>query len=101
MIRFLFQKDCLNELVFPNAFTPNEDGINEIFLPLGSEVSTYDLRIFNRWGQLIFETDDQNKGWDGRFHGRAQQDGIYLYKVSYGIRSGEEKARTGKLVLIR
>ena len=94
-------EDCLNELVFPNAFTPNEDGINEIFLPLGSEVSTYDLRIFNRWGQLIFETDDQNKGWDGRFHGRAQQDGIYLYKVSYGIRTGEEKARTGKLVLIR
>lgn len=94
-------EDCLNDIIFPNAFTPNEDNLNEIFLPFGSTIKNFNLKIYNRWGQLIFESVDQSRGWDGTYLGKRQEEGIYLYRVSYSVRNGEEKGRTGKVVLIR
>jgi len=67
----------------PNAFTPNEDNTNEFFMPIALGISEYHLQIYNRWGELIFETYDLNQGWDGRLleNGEISQDGVYIWQV--------------------
>ena len=76
---------CNNESVFvPNTFTPNDDGVNDIFYPRGNGIkSVKHLRVYNRWGQLIFErlnfnTDDRNAGWDGTFKGQKLSPDVYV-----------------------
>ena len=67
-------------LIFiPNAFTPNGDGNNDNFRPKGLGIKTYVLSIFDRWGNLIFQSGD--KGWDGTYKGNLCQDDIYVYKI--------------------
>lgn len=67
----------------PNTFTPNGDGVNDEFLPsvLGVSTDGYQLMIFNRWGQLIFETTDINTGWDGYYLGAPCQEDTYVWKI--------------------
>lgn len=67
----------------PNAFTPNHDGINDVFLPkgLGWNIARYTLSIFDRWGEHIFETRQYDQGWDGNVKGRPAQNGIYTWKA--------------------
>lgn len=71
-------------LYVPNAFTPNSDGKNEVFKPegiLGDNV-TYEMSIFNRWGERIFNTTDFNSGWDGSFKGKEScPNDVYIYKI--------------------
>ena len=62
-------ESCFDDLLFPNSFTPNGDGINDYFLPVGNNVSEYRLQIFNRWGEMIFESMDEKFGWDGYYNG--------------------------------
>ena len=67
----------------PNAFTPNGDGINDEFLPLGNaiQLETYDLQIFDRWGQQLFQSTDPGKGWNGIVGGSVAPDGVYVYRA--------------------
>ena len=65
----------------PNAFTPNEDGLNDSFGALGYGVKDYHLVIYNRWGQLIFESDKQTDQWDGTYHGYKAPIGSYVYSI--------------------
>jgi gliding motility-associated-like protein len=67
----------------PNAFTPNEDGINDYFLPIlsGFDPLSYELIIFNRWGELIFESQSQGVWWDGTHKGILCQDDVYVWKI--------------------
>lgn len=67
----------------PNAFSPNGDGVNDVFLPSldGFAVREYNLTIWNRWGELIFETDDERQAWDGSLDGQEVQDGVYVWQV--------------------
>ena len=88
-------------LVMPNAFTPNNDGINDIFrIVPGHEVDLISLQVFHRWGALLFQTTDANAGWDGTFKGDPQPVGNYVYIVRYRA-GGEEKMVTGNVVLVR
>jgi len=66
-----------------NAFTPNGDGINDNFQPIANvvDLATYELQIFSRWGEVIFETNDPWTGWDGSVGGSTVQDGVYAYRV--------------------
>jgi gliding motility-associated-like protein len=93
----------------PNAFTPNGSELNNIFLPVFSpslSLSSYQLQIFNRWGQTVFESRDPSKGWDGSVDtnegASIAQDGMYTYKITF-IESGFEKVFevTGSVVLLR
>jgi gliding motility-associated-like protein len=68
-------------LYTPNTFTPNDDGINETFKPGTCNPKEYVMRIFNRWGEELFETSDINTGWDGRFEGALVPEGAYLYTI--------------------
>lgn len=70
-------------LYVPNSFSPDGDEYNNVFSPIvdGADPSNYDLLIFNRWGELIFESHDYSIGWDGTYNGVLAQDGIYLWKI--------------------
>lgn len=92
-------------LYVPNAFTPNEDGYNDIFTAKGLDVGIqkYTLRIFNRWGEQLFESYQLDKGWDGTVHGGIDQApvGVYLYRIDAVNLTGEEFQFNGKVSLIR
>lgn len=85
----------------PNAFTPNNDDRNDIFLPIVRGVKFYNLQVFDRWGERVFMTSDLNNGWDGSFKGKTCQDGTYVWKIQVSTISGDEKFRTGHILLYR
>ena len=94
---------CDAPIYIPNAFTPNADGLNEIFrIPPTSFYKLNSFQIYNRWGQLIFNTTDINKGWNGNFNGMQQPSGIYTYVISISsLKTGKTTQRTGSVQLIR
>jgi gliding motility-associated-like protein len=95
-------KYCDAVLVFPNAFTPNHDGVNDVFRVKYPGLATgYNLQIFNRSGQKIFETSDISAGWDGTFISQLQPDGTYVWIVRYTDSSGKKQNMQGSVVLIR
>lgn len=67
----------------PNAFVPDNNGLNDVFKPIISNVVEYDFKIFNRWGQVVFNTKEINKGWDGTFLGAKCPIGVYNYRIVY------------------
>lgn len=67
----------------PNAFTPNHDGKNDLFTPVATGIQNYQMTIFDRWGNLIYKTDDIMKGWDGSFKGNRCAEDIYIWKVEF------------------
>jgi gliding motility-associated-like protein len=89
----------------PNAFTPNDDGINDYFYPSGLGISNdgYEFSIFNRWGQMIWNTNEFGETWDGKAIGGSdlvQQD-IYIWKVALKQMDGTNKNYIGHVKLIR
>jgi gliding motility-associated-like protein len=76
--------DCITGM--PNAFSPNGDGLNDIFAPFlepNCPVTGYLFQIFNRWGQLIFSTTTPMTGWNGTFKGQPVEAGNYMFTISY------------------
>ena len=68
----------------PTAFSPNGDQINDLFGPVyACTYESYHFQIFNRWGQLIFDSADPAQRWDGRFKGAAVMEGVYVWRLSY------------------
>ena len=94
-------------LYVPNAFSPNEDGRNDAFLPTAAsdaEFLEYDFRVFNRWGAELFSTDDFSAGWDGTVQGNRQSTGVYVWYVKGRMRvCGQEVDiyKEGDVVLMR
>lgn len=70
-------------LYAPNAFTPNGDGTNDVFTIKMSYIDRFLLEIFDRWGELLYETTDQNAGWNGIYQGRLCQEDVYVWRVTY------------------
>ena len=96
-------KDCTEELIIPNVFTPNSDSVNDIFNIHNIGFSTYHLQIFNRWGLLMFETSDRAVHWNGKVHGSGDNapDGTYFYLLDLTNRKEELKSYQGHLSLLR
>jgi gliding motility-associated-like protein len=86
----------------PNTFTPNADGLNDVFLPVlnGYVGWNYRLLIFDRWGEVIHETRDRNEGWNGRARGRDAQIDVYVWKVIVE-RDGDARDHIGHVSLVR
>ncbi|MBP9177755.1 MAG: gliding motility-associated C-terminal domain-containing protein, partial [Flavobacteriales bacterium] len=79
-------EDCGTYVYVPNSFTPNNDGINDRFLPsLAGPVDVYELNIFDRWGERIHTTADRYAGWDGTYNGVLSQDGVYVWTLDYRV----------------
>lgn len=86
----------------PNAFTPNGDGKNDVFSAVGKSISCYSLMIFNRWGELLFTSDNINNGWNGTYKGKPVPDGVYVWKISYcGIKNNSTYEKTGHVTLLK
>ena len=86
----------------PNSFSPNNDGRNDFFKPaINAEILNYQLRIYNRVGQLIFQTKEYTSGWDGRFKNQQQSPGTYVYQISFRNAGGKLFEYKGNILLIR
>ncbi len=70
-------------LFLPNAFTPNGDGINDVFLPVLNGISSFRLIIYNKWGQEIFNTNNKDEGWDGTYKNILSKEDVYIWKAYY------------------
>jgi gliding motility-associated-like protein len=89
------------KLFVPNVFTPNGDGKNDVLLVYGTSIKSMDFKVFNQWGQLIFQSNDPAKGWDGSFRGVQQPVGVYVYALKVVMTDNEELVRKGTINLIR
>ncbi|MFN7846845.1 MAG: gliding motility-associated C-terminal domain-containing protein [Bacteroidota bacterium] len=81
----------------PNAFSPNKDGVNDIFFVRGNNVKDFALKIFDRWGTLMFETSNLNDGWNGEYQGRIVNTGIFVYTLDYTLKEGTQGTLKGNI----
>jgi gliding motility-associated-like protein len=89
-------------LDLPNAFSPNGDGVNDVFELLDNDIADLAFfRIWNRWGELVFETTDLDAGWDGTYKGQPQETGTYVYAVRATGLLGQEFVGQGSFTLVR
>ena len=94
--------DCDFAIYFPNAFTPNKDFLNDILkVPELNKNKFSGLTIYNRYGQIVFRTQNRKEGWDGTFRGIAQENGVYIYFLEMEGFSGKKINQKGTVVLIR
>lgn len=85
----------------PTAFTPNQDNLNETFHPVSVAVQTYELAIYNRWGEKIFLTNNQEEGWDGTYGGVNSPSGIYMYIIKFTDAENKAYSLSGTVQLMR
>lgn len=99
------KRRCPHYLYFPTAFTPNGDKLNDSFGAVGQDLEQYELQIYNRWGECVFESTDLENRWDGSFKGAPSPVGQYLWKCSYmGLDRQRLKRfsyKSGKVTLVR
>jgi gliding motility-associated-like protein len=94
--------DCLTGVHIPNAFSPDGNGNNDVFrAKVSGEVVSFEMMIYNRYGQKVFSTTDKTAGWDGRLNGRPQDAGSYVYVIRYQLPNAEPVTKKGVLVLVR
>jgi gliding motility-associated-like protein len=85
----------------PNAFTPNGDGKNDFVSVKGFGIEKMDWRIYNRWGQLIFQTGNTTQGWDGKYNGVLQPQEVYVYVLNVTFTNGTTYRKKGDITLLR
>ena len=102
IVSFSIEEDFL--VFIPNTFTIDDNNTNEIFLPIFSnseDLRKYELLIYDRWGELIWETTDKFTGWDGMSRGKKCQDGIYSWKITYVRQNYDKQILVGHVSLFR
>jgi gliding motility-associated-like protein len=83
----------------PNAFTPNGDGINDTFGVKGEGIKNFTLRIYDRWGEEVFESHNSKQQWDGTYNGKPAQNDVYVYQfIASGLKS---ETQSGSVTLVR
>jgi gliding motility-associated-like protein len=101
---FIQVEESLN-FGIPNAFTPNSDGSNDTYYVVANgELRNFKMKIFNRWGQKIYETNDNSLGWDGTYKGELQMPGTYVYQIRFDEYSNgiwKQRVEVGSLTLLR
>ncbi len=85
----------------PNVFTPNGDGINDVLYVYGNDVLSFEIRVFNRWGEKVFGSNSFFDGWDGSFKGSYVKNGVYQYRIEGTYLSGEYFQHTGNISVLR
>lgn len=105
-LRFLPIRDWDDDLAFgyvPNVFSPNDDGINDIFVPAFPAVDfqAYQFQVFDRWGNQVFETASPHAGWDGRLSGRDCAEGVYAYVITLKTAFCESVQLKGSVTIVR
>lgn len=88
-------------IYIPNAFTPNGDGLNDYFKPIGHGIKSCKMAVYNRWGEEIFVTNTMSEGWNGSFKGEMQPPDVFVYTVQAVGLSGQTYNLTGTVTLLR
>jgi len=105
--------DTAGDMIFPNTFRPNASGEQSDVIPIGGNrnylfyppvitpTRKYSLQIYTRWGQLIYQTTDPNRGWNGYFRGQLCSEDVYFYRVEGVYETGEPFLKVGDVTLLR
>ncbi len=88
-------------IYIPNIFTPNEDGMNDVFLVYGTGLTKFEMTIFDRWGEKLFVSKDQLVGWDGSYKGKISKNDVYPYLVQYTSLDGQKHTKSGHVTLLK
>jgi gliding motility-associated-like protein len=88
-------------LYVPNAFTPNNDQNNDVFLPVLRSYKFFDLKIYDRWGQELFHSSSAQTGWDGTYKAEPCKEGTYTWVIELSTSKGEKVSKSGVVVLVR
>jgi gliding motility-associated-like protein len=97
-----YENGCIEkDLFIPNTFTPNNDGQNDVLYVRGLKVDEITFSIYNRWGELVFETKDKTKGWEGNYKGKPAELGVYGWMVTAKCITGVSTFKKGNITLIR
>lgn len=100
-IDVVFYNNCII-IQIPNAFTPDNNGKNDVFIPfMPAPLPDYHMQVYSRWGQLIFETRDTKKGWDGYYQSKGQPSGTYVYAITFKDLDGRYTKKSGTVILVR
>ena len=95
-------KNCIRAVYFPNAFTPNKDGINEVFkADVFGTLKNFHLVVYDHFGQKLFETNDRTKGWDGQYKGKDMDSGTFVWYSEYQLDNEPIQKKKGFVILIR
>jgi gliding motility-associated-like protein len=89
------------DIFIPNAFSPNADGENDEYLIRGKVIESIDLKIYSRWGELVFETTDLNEGWDGTFNGTDVDPVVFVYQLTATCIDKREFEKKGNITVVR
>jgi gliding motility-associated-like protein len=98
---------CVSYIDGPQAFSPNGDYSNDFYTLFASHIAKYDIRIYNRWGELVYEStdlsvlNDMNKGWDGNYHGKPQPIGVFVYYITATDNFNNPISKKGNITLLR
>ena len=88
-------------IFIPNSFTPNYDGLNDLFLVYGEGIIKFEMSIYDRWHKKIFTTNDQLTGWDGMYRGEIVKNDSYLYIINYTTYDNKKRSKTGYVIVVR
>lgn len=98
----VFPKNCVEGVFIPNAFTPNRDGYNDVFMPImNANVLSYRFVVYDRWGRVVFQTTTVNKGWDGKVNGLPYDTGTFAWQCQYQLSGEEPVAKRGTVLLLK
>ncbi len=96
------ENGCMDELFIPNAFSPNEDGQNELFKVISRNcIKAMKLIVYDRWGEIVFETNNINEGWDGKFKGELLDTDVFAYTLVAELLNNSHVTKKGNVSLIR
>lgn len=85
----------------PNSFTPNDDGINDYFYPKGVNYNSLKMYIYNRWGEMLYETDNISNGWNGTYKGDLCKEDMYIYVIRWLTIENKQKQIIGHVILLK
>jgi gliding motility-associated-like protein len=88
-------------MYIPNTFTPNGDGDNDMFYAVSASVKEFNMRIFDRWGEEVFTTNNIHEGWDGTYRGLESKQDVYVFRVEAKFMNGKYEELIGQVNLLR
>ncbi len=91
----------IGEAYFPNAFSPNGDGKNDVYRAHGDLIKYFTMKIFNRWGELVYSTNDYTEGWDGNYKGAKAPMSVYVYTATVTWMNNLTRDYKGNITLLR
>ena len=98
---------CVSYIIGAQAFTPNGDGMNDHYTLFSSQIASYEIRIYNRWGELVYQSsdltalNDTSKGWDGSYLGKPQPTDVFVFYIIAKDNFNKDLSQKGNITLLR